>query len=95
MIGNILSIDDVRKALELSEFSDSEMAEDVDSVVYRRDIFEYSDESDEKDIDVHIDIEFEYGEYLELREDDPAFQQISRLCVLPTDIEELVLYRKQ
>lgn len=34
MIGNILSIDDVRKALELSEFSDSEMAEDVDSVVF-------------------------------------------------------------
>ena len=49
---NIISIDDVRKALELSEFSDSEMAEDVDSVVYRRDIFEYGDESDEKDIDV-------------------------------------------
>lgn len=93
MIGNIISIDDVRKALELSEFSDSEMA-DVDSVVYRRDIFEYGDESDEKDIDVHIDIEFEYGEYLELREDDPAFGYLSRMCELPDGSDELVLYSK-
>ncbi len=91
---NIISIDDVRKALELSEFSDSEMAEDVDSVVYRRDIFEYGDESDEKDIDVHIDIEFEYGEYLELREDDSAFGYLSRMCELPDGSDELVLYSK-
>lgn len=91
MIGNILSIDDVRKALELSEFSDSEMAEDVGSVVFRREILDYGDE---KDIDVHIDIELEYGEYLELREDDPAFGYLSRLCGLPDGSDELVLYSK-
>lgn len=92
MIGkNILSIDDIRKALELSEFSDSEMAEDVDSVVYRRDVFEYGDE---KDIDVHIDIELEYGDYLELHEDDPAFGYLSQLCELPDGSDELVLHSK-
>lgn len=52
------------------------------------------DYGDEKDIDVHIDIELEYGEYLELREDDPAFGYLSRLCGLPDGSDELVLYNK-
>ena len=39
---------------------------------------------------VHIDIEFEYGDFLELHEDGPAFQYISKLCSLPTDAEEVM-----
>ena len=41
-----------------------------------------------------FDIELEYGEYLELREDDPAFGYLSRMCKLPDGSDELVLYSK-
>ncbi len=87
----MLSIEDIRKALELSEFADGDMAQDVEQVVYRRDIFEYGDE---KDIDVHIDIELEYGDFLELHEDDPAFDFLSKLCEPLTEADEFILYSK-
>ncbi|MDE6031371.1 MAG: hypothetical protein K2G32_07110 [Oscillospiraceae bacterium] len=87
----MLSIDDIRKALKMNEFTNGDMAEDVELVVYRRDIFEYDNE---KDIDVHIDIELEYGEFLEFHEDDPTFKFLLQLCELPTESDEFILYSK-
>lgn len=87
----MLTKDDVREALKIYG-SSYDMSEDVSLVVFRRDSFECSDFDYE---DVHIDIEFEYGDFLELHEDDTAFEYISKLCSLPTDAEELVLYGKE
>jgi len=44
----------------------------------------------------HIDIEFSFGEYYEIHEDDPAFQFICTLCNLPMTEEEpeLTIYRR-
>lgn len=41
-----------------------------------------------EDIDRHIDVELEY------HEDDPAYLFLSRLCDLPAESDELVLYNK-
>ena len=87
----MLTKDDIREVLKIYG-SSYDMSEDVSLVVFCRENFEYSDLDY---ADVHIDIEFEYGDFLELHEDDPAFQYISKLCTLPTDAEEIVLYSKE
>lgn len=87
----MLTKDDVREVLKIYG-SLYDMSDDVSLVVLCRENFEYSDLDY---ADVHIGIEFEYGDFLELHEDDPAFQYISKLCSLPTDVEEIVLYSKE
>ncbi|MDE7425822.1 MAG: hypothetical protein K2N51_19350 [Lachnospiraceae bacterium] len=76
----------------LSEY-DLDLCEDVSSIVYYNDLYK----CDGNDImDRHIDIEFVFGEYYELHDEDELFHYICSLCELPELInqEEIILYQK-
>lgn len=69
---------------------------EVSSIVYRSDHFKYGSTAIKYR---HIDIEFEFGEYCELCEEEALYQYIFKLCNLDMkDTEEeaeAVLYKKQ
>lgn len=71
-----------------------ELSKEVSCIVYRTDIFECGDDNI---ISRHIDIEFTFGDYYEICEDNPIFQYICSLCSLQTSMkeqDEMMLYHK-
>ena len=80
-----------RLSQELTDTVDDGLSEDVSSIVYRIDV---TDGGDAVFVDRHIDIEYSYGDYYEIREDTPLFLYINTLCALPLvqEDQEIVLY---
>lgn len=68
------------------------LAEDISSIVYRIDVFECGSTHR---IDRHIDIEYIFGDYFEVREGTSLFGFICALCDLPLlqEEQELVLWQ--
>ena len=63
--------------------------------MYRVDVFECEDAPI---MDRHIDIEYSFGDYCEIREGNPLFQFICTLCSLSleqAEEEELILYQSK
>lgn len=92
----MLTIDDVRqisnKISLKNGISDDNLSEDVSEIVYRVDVFECNDTPI---IDRHIDIEYSFGDYYEVHEENPIFQFICALCSLSLTQEEgeIILYQ--
>lgn len=91
----MLTIDDVRQisnkiSLE-NGISDENLSEDVSEIVYRIDVIECDDAPK---IDRHIDIEYSFGDYYEVHEENPLFHFICALCSLSLaqEEEEIILY---
>ncbi len=73
----MITFDDVKKmshkiSLE-NGISDNDLSENVSEIVYRIDVFECDDAPI---IDRHIDIEYSFGDYYEVHEENPIFQFI-------------------
>ncbi|MDE7327770.1 MAG: hypothetical protein K2N63_16080 [Lachnospiraceae bacterium] len=92
----MITVDDVKQisqkiSLE-NGISDDNLSEDVSEIVYRIDVFECDDTSI---IDRHIDIEYSFGDFYEVHEDNPLFQFICTLCnlSLAQEKEEIILYQ--
>lgn len=88
----MITMDEVQKishkiALE-NGISDDTLSGDISNIVYHIDVLECGDTSI---IDRHIDIEYSFGEYYEVREDTLLFQFICKLCALPLLQEEIAL----
>lgn len=94
----MLTFNDVKEVVRqlsekmLSEY-DLDLCEDVSSIVYYNDLYKYCENNI---INRHIDIEFIFGEYYELHEEDELFQYICSLHELPALIEQdqIILYQK-
>lgn len=71
---------------------DDNLSEDVSEIVYRMDMFECGDTLI---TDRHIDIEYSFGDYYEVHEDNPLFEFICTLCDLPLlqEEKEIILYQ--
>lgn len=94
-----LSVKDVEKILAILESQHmlepgDVTADDVSCIVYRHDMFECGREILDRR---HIDIEFPFGEFLEIHENTPAFDLIIRLFDIPhpRGVLSTLLYRKQ
>ena len=92
----MITMDDVKQisqkiSLE-NGISDDDLSEDVSEIVCRTDVFECGDTPI---IDRHIDIEYSFGDYYEVHEDNPLFQFICTLCnlSLAQEREEIILYQ--
>ena len=92
----MISLDDVKQisqkiSLE-NGISDDNLSEDVSEIVYRIEVFECDDTPI---IDRHIDIEYSFGDYYEVHEENPLFQFICTLCnlSLAEGEEEIILYQ--
>lgn len=95
----MIAIDDLKqisKKISLENgMSDDNLSEDVSEIseiVYRIDVFECDDTPI---IDRHIDIEYSFGDYYEVHEENPLFQFICALCnlSLAQEEEEIILYQ--
>ena len=92
----MLTMDEIRqisKKISLENgIPDDNLSEDVSEIVYRTDVFECGDTPI---IDRHIDIEYSFGDYYEVHEDNPLFQFICELCSLSLaqEEEEIILYQ--
>ena len=92
----MITINDVKQIISKLSLEkgilDDNLSEDVSEIVYRVDVFECGDTPI---IDRHIDIEYSFGDYCEIREDNPLFQFISTLCNLSLGQkeEEIILYQ--
>ena len=91
----MITIDDVKQisqkiSLE-NGISDDNLSEDVSEIVYRIDVLECDDTPI---IDRHIDIEYSFGDYYEVHEENPLFQFICALCnlSLAQGEEEIILF---
>lgn len=81
-------------SLEKTIAQDDDLSKEVSCIVYRTDIFACGGDHI---IRRHIDIEFIFGDYYEIWEDNPIFQAICSLCGLQTSVEEqdeMILYQK-
>lgn len=80
-------------SLEDLPATDDNLIDDISCIVYCNDVFECGDETINSR---HIDIEFSFGDYYEIQEEDPVFQFICTLCNLPMteDEQELIIYQK-
>lgn len=69
-------------------------SEDVACIVCRTDVFECGDDNI---VNRHIDIEFTFGEYIEVHEKDAVFQYICTQSGLHpiTEQGEVIIYQKQ
>ena len=92
----MITMDDIRQISQKISFengiSDDDLSEDVSEIVCRTDVFECGDTPI---IDRHIDIEYSFGDYYEVHEDNPLFQFICELCSLSfvQKEEEIILYQ--
>ena len=92
----MITINDVKqisKKISLENgISENDLSEDVSEIVYRTDVFEcvYA-----AVIDRYIDIEYSFGDYYEVHEENPLFQFICALCNLSFALEEeeIILYQ--
>ncbi len=94
----MITLDEVKQiADKLSQedlpVTDGNLIDDISCIVYCNDVFECGDGTVNTR---HIDIEFSFGDYYEIQEEDPAFQFICSLCKLPMTEEEqeLIIYEK-
>ena len=81
-------------ALEKTMVQNENLSKEVSCIVYRTDIFKCGNNNI---INRHIDIEFTFGDYYEICEDNSIFQYICSLCSLQTSIkeqDEVLLYQK-
>lgn len=81
-------------ALEKTMVQNNDLSHEVSCIVYRVDIFKYGDDNI---ISRHIDIEFTFGDYYEICEDNSIFQYICSLCGLQRSMkeqDEVLLYQK-
>lgn len=81
-------------ALEKTMVQNNDLSNEVSCIVYRVDIFKRGDDNI---ISRHIDIEFTFGDYYEICEDNSIFQYICSLCGLQTSMkeqDEVLLYQK-
>lgn len=93
----MITIDSVKQisqkiSLENS-LSNDNLSGDVTEIVYQMDVFECGDTPI---IDRHIDIEYFFGDYYEVHEENPLFQFICVLCNLSlaqVEEEEIILYQ--
>ena len=92
----MITIDDLKQICQKisleNGMSDDNLSEDVSEIVYRIDVFECDDTPI---IDRHIDIEYSFGDYYEVHEENPLFQFICVLCnlSLAQEEEEIILYQ--
>lgn len=92
----MIAIDDLKqisKKISLENgMSDDNLSEDISEIVYRIDVFECDDTPI---IDRHIDIEYSFGDYYEVHEENPLFQFICSLCnlSLAQEKEGIILYQ--
>lgn len=72
--------------------SNDDLSKDVSKIVYHIDVFKCGNTSI---IDRHIDIEYSFGDYYEVHENNPSFQFIFALCnlALIQEEEEIILYQ--
>lgn len=88
------SVKEINKKIALENgLSDDNLSEDVSKIVYRIDVFECGDTPI---INRHIDIEYSFGDYYEVHEENPLFQFICVLCNLSlaqVEEEEIILYQ--
>ena len=71
---------------------DADLCEDVSCIVYYNDLFQCGENNI---IDRHINIEFVFGEYYELHDEDELFQYIYQLCELSAMMKKgkIILYQ--
>lgn len=73
-----------------------DLADEISSIRYCIDMLSYGDT---KLADRHIDIDFVFGEYRELREGEKPYQFIANICQLQcidtSEKLELLLYKKE
>lgn len=92
----MITMDDVnqisRKVSLENGILDNNLSEDISEIVYRMDMFECGDTPI---TDRHIDIEYSFGDYYEVHEDNPLFEFICTLCDLPLlqEGKEIILYQ--
>ena len=92
----MITMDDVKqisKKISLENgMSADDLSEEVSEIAYRMDVFKCGDSPV---IDRHIDIEYSFGDYYEVHEDNPLFQFICELCSLSLsqEEEEIILYQ--
>lgn len=91
----MITIDNVKQiskkiSLENGILNDN-LSEDISEIVYRIDVFECDNAPK---IDRHIDIEYSFGDYYEVHEENPLFQFICALCnlSLAQEEKEIILY---
>lgn len=91
----MITIDDVKQISQKISLEngilDDNLSEDVSEIVYRIDVLECDDAPK---IDRHIDIEYSFGDYYEVHEENPLFHFICALCSLSLaqEEEEIILY---
>lgn len=81
-------------ALEKTMVQSNDLSNEISCIVYRADIFKFGDDNI---ISRHIDIEFTFGDYYEICENNSIFQYICSLCGLQASMEEqdeVLLYQK-
>ena len=68
--------------------------EDIDTITYHQDVFMAGDT---QIMFRHIDIDFCYGDYLEIKEEDALFAYIMNICNIKEMSEEafIILYQKE
>ena len=93
---NLLEVQQIinKLTLEKSMVHIYDLSKDVSCIVYRTDIFECGDDNI---ISRHIDIEFTFGDYYEICEDNPIFQYICSLGGLQKSMkkqDEMILYQQ-
>lgn len=81
-----------RLSMENAEILDYDIAEEISSIVYRIDVYITGNE---RIICRHVDLEYSYGEYYEICEDNALFEYISTVCYLPLlqEDQEIVIYQ--
>lgn len=92
---NLIEVKQIINKLALEKtLIQNDLSKEVSCIVYRTDIFKCGDDNI---INRHIDIEFTFGDYYEICEDNPIFQYICSLCSLQTSMkeqDEMILYQK-
>lgn len=84
-------IDEILKRFPCKQ---SLVKDDIDTITYHQDVFMAGD------IQMmfrHIDIDFCYGDYLEIKEEDALFAYIMNICKIKETAEEasITLYQKE
>ena len=97
----MLNISDVEKIIiklskdniENTTIPTEALSNDVSCIIYRTDIFKYGDKNV---IRRHMDIEFTFGGFYEINEDNQMFQYVCSLCNLQIHKDEqndIILYQ--
>lgn len=88
---NMLSLEDVKKIVKDLPVDEYDVSDDVSLVVYRVDSFEYNEQ---KQVNLHIDIELIFGDRYEIHEGENLFDYILSFCKIENVEEDEILYSK-